>query len=96
CNLLHLFSIPGSISFKQSNLARSAITDIVVTLLAYTESLFPGGGHMDKIGEFATQLFLELQPALDWAVGNWAVTSIVLVMLIYWAGKQKRLDRHQL
>ncbi len=51
---------------------------------------------MDKIGEFAARLFLELKPLLDWAVGNWAVTSIVLVMLIYWAGRQKRLNRHQL
>lgn len=51
---------------------------------------------MDRIGEFVARVFLELKPALDWAVGNWAVTSIVLVILIYWAGKQKRLDRHQL
>jgi hypothetical protein len=51
---------------------------------------------MDKIGEFAARLFLELKPLLDWAVGNWAVTSIVLVILIYWAGRQKRLNRHQL
>jgi hypothetical protein len=65
-------------------------------ILGGTRIAVPGGGHMDKIGEFATQLFLELQPVLDWAVRNWAVTSIVLVILIYWAGKQKRLDRHQL
>lgn len=51
---------------------------------------------MDKIGEFAARLFLELKPLLDWAVVNWAVTSIVLVILIYWAGRQKRLNRHQL
>ena len=51
---------------------------------------------MDKIGEFAARLFLELKPLLDWAVGNWAVTSIVLVILIYWAGRQRRLNRHQL
>ena len=51
---------------------------------------------MDKIGEFAARLFLELKPLLDWAVRNWAVTFIVLVVLIYWAGRQKRLNRHQL
>ncbi len=51
---------------------------------------------MDKIGEFTVQVFEELKPVLDWAVRNWAITSIVLVILIYWAGKQKRLDRHQL
>ncbi|HEX5022154.1 MAG TPA: hypothetical protein VFX54_15930 [Candidatus Binatia bacterium] len=46
---------------------------------------------MDIIGVFATRLSSELRLVLDWALGNWAVTSIVLVMLIYWAGKQKRL-----
>jgi hypothetical protein len=51
---------------------------------------------MDKIGEFAARLFLELRPALEWAIGNWAITAILLVALIYWAGKQKRLDRHRL
>jgi hypothetical protein len=51
---------------------------------------------MDKIGEFAGRLFQELRPLLEWALGNWAVTSVLLVMLIYWAGKQKRPHRHHL
>lgn len=51
---------------------------------------------MNKIGEFAAQLFRELQPLLEWALGNWAITSALLVLLIYWAGKQKRLHRHHL
>jgi len=51
---------------------------------------------MDVIGEFAERLFLVLKPVIDWALGNWAATMIVLVMLIYWAGKQKRLNRHHL
>ncbi len=51
---------------------------------------------MDKIGEFAARLFLELRPALEWAIRNWAITSIALVLLIYWASKQNRIDRHQL
>ena len=49
---------------------------------------------MEKIGEFAARLFLEARPLLDWAVGNWAITTLALVLLIYWGGKQKRLDRH--
>jgi hypothetical protein len=49
---------------------------------------------MEKIGEFAGRLFLEARPLLDWAVRNWAITTVALVLLIYWAGKQKRLDRH--
>jgi len=51
---------------------------------------------VDRIGEFAARLFLELRPVLEWAIRNWAITSIVLVILIYWAGKQKRINRHQL
>lgn len=51
---------------------------------------------MEKIGEFAARLFLEARPLLDWAVRNWAITTVLLALLIYWAGKQKRLDRHHL
>jgi hypothetical protein len=51
---------------------------------------------MEKIGEFAARLFLEVSPLLDWAVRNWAITTVLLVILIYWAGKQKRLDRRHL
>jgi hypothetical protein len=51
---------------------------------------------MEKIGEFAARLFLEARPLLDWAVRNWAITAVLLVILIYGAGKQKRLDRHHL
>jgi hypothetical protein len=51
---------------------------------------------MDKIGEFAARVFLELTPLLDRAVRNWAITSVVLLMLIYWAGRQKRFNRHHL
>jgi hypothetical protein len=68
---------------------------IVITPSSHANA-FPGGGHMDKIGEFTAWIFMELKPVLDWAVGNWAVTSVVLVMLIYWGGRQKRLDRHHL
>jgi len=27
----------------------------------------------------------------DWSLSNWAVTMIVLVTMIYWAGKQRSL-----
>jgi hypothetical protein len=51
---------------------------------------------MDIIGKFAAQLISELRWLLDWAVGNWIVTLAVLVILIYWAGRQRRLNRHRL
>jgi hypothetical protein len=51
---------------------------------------------MHVIGEFAGRFFKELLGLIDWALGNWAITMVILVMLIYWAGRQKRLDRHHL
>jgi hypothetical protein len=51
---------------------------------------------MDKIGELTTRIFLDLKPVLDWAVRNWAITLIALAILIYWAGRQKRLNQHHL
>jgi hypothetical protein len=51
---------------------------------------------MDIIGEFVRQLFWELNPIIDWALRNWAVTMLILVGLIYWAGRQRRLHRHHL
>jgi hypothetical protein len=51
---------------------------------------------MNMIWEFTRRLSLELIRVIDWAVRNWAVTLFVLVALIYWAGRQRRLDRHHL
>ena len=51
---------------------------------------------MDIIGKFAARIVSELTRLVDWAVGNWAVTLVVLVALIYWAGRQRRLNRHHL
>jgi hypothetical protein len=65
-------------------------------VLARTRIAFPGGGHMDMIGKFASRLSSELMVFIDWALRNWAVGGIFLVALIYWAGRQRRLDRHHL
>ncbi|MGH7798485.1 MAG: hypothetical protein ACREQ2_26775 [Candidatus Binatia bacterium] len=51
---------------------------------------------MDIIGNFAARLISELTWLVDWAIGNWAVTIAVLAALIYWAGRQRRLNRHHL
>jgi hypothetical protein len=48
---------------------------------------------MDIIGEYATRLFSNLRPFLDWAIANWAITLLVLGMLIYGAGKKRRHRR---
>jgi len=51
---------------------------------------------MDIIGEFVKHLFLELKPILDWAVNHWAITMVLLIALIYWAARQKRINGHHL
>ena len=51
---------------------------------------------MDQIGNFAHRLFSEVGAALDWAISNWAATAMILIMLIYWAGKQRRVPRRSL
>jgi len=51
---------------------------------------------MNMIGEFANQIIGELAQFIDWSLSHWAVTVIVLVTMIYWAGKQRRLHRHHL
>jgi len=41
-------------------------------------------------------LSLEFIRSIDWAITNWEITMIVLIVLIYWAGRQRRVDRHHL
>jgi len=48
---------------------------------------------MDMIGEYATRLFSNLRPFLDWAIANWVITVLILGMLIYGAGRQARRRR---
>ena len=55
---------------------------------------FPEGGHMNMIGEFANRVSGGLSLVLDWALNHWTTTMILLVMMIYGAGKQRRLH-HQ-
>ena len=51
---------------------------------------------MNLIEFFTRQLTWQFVHAIDWAIRNWAVTMLLLVALIYWAGKQRKLNRHHL
>jgi hypothetical protein len=62
---------------------------MIVIIRSSHANVFPGGVAMEKVGEFAGRFFLEARPLLDWAIRNWAITVVVLALLIYWAGKQK-------
>jgi hypothetical protein len=50
---------------------------------------------MELIGEFAARLYLylELRPITEWALRNWLPTLVILVGLIYWAGRQRCAQR---
>ena len=63
---------------------------------ARAQIAFPGGTQMDLIGTFAGRLIGQFFWLLDWAVRNWYLTMLILIALVYWAGRQRRLDRHHL
>jgi hypothetical protein len=46
---------------------------------------------MDIIGEFVGRIYHELRPISEWALGNWLPTLAILVGLIFWAGRQRRV-----
>ena len=54
------------------------------------QTAIPGGDPIDIIRELAQRLIWELRPLLDWAIRNWALTLVLVVILIYWAGRQRR------
>ena len=65
-------------------------------VLAGAQVKFPGGTQIDLIGTFAGRLIGQFFWLLDWAVRNWYFTMLVLIALVYWASRQRRLDRHHL
>ena len=51
---------------------------------------------MDAFSFLTRWLSLEFFRGIDWAVTNWEITLIALIVLIYWAGRQRRLNRNAL
>lgn len=64
--------------------------------LSFYGNIFPGGADMDIFEIASRWLSLEFIRSIDWAITNWEITMIVLIVLIYWAGRQRRVDRHHL
>jgi hypothetical protein len=50
---------------------------------------------MNMIGEFANRIFGGLGPIFDWALNNWSITMMIIIMMIYRSGKQRRLHQHR-
>ncbi len=50
---------------------------------------------MDMLSEFAHRIFLDLKPLIDWLLNHWAVTLIMLAVMIYGAGRQRRVHHHR-
>lgn len=51
---------------------------------------------MESVGTYAGRFVWEFKSLLDWAIRNWYFTMLALVVLVYWAGRQRRLNRHHL
>jgi len=51
---------------------------------------------MNILEIFIRQLTWQFFHIIDWALRNWTVTMMVLIVLIYWAGRQRKLNRHHL
>jgi len=49
---------------------------------------------METIGTLARKLTWQFTNVIDWAIRNWVITMIFLIILIYWAGRQRRVNRH--
>ena len=49
---------------------------------------------MDILGNFAGRIFLDLKPILDWWLTHWVLTVVVLAVMIYGAGRQRRANHH--
>jgi hypothetical protein len=49
---------------------------------------------MDLIGEFARRLYWEMAPFFNWALNNWAISLLTLLLLIRWAGHGHRTTKH--
>lgn len=49
---------------------------------------------MDLVGEFTSRLYWEMAPYFNWALNNWAISLVALLLLIRWAGHALRHTRH--
>ena len=49
---------------------------------------------MDMFVNFVGRLIFELKPFLEWALRNWTITTVLLIALIYWVTRRRRLSRH--
>jgi len=45
---------------------------------------------------FSRQLTWQFVHMIDWLLQNWAITMTLLAALIYWAGRQRKINRHHL
>ena len=51
---------------------------------------------MGLLETLSRQATWQLARAIDWALTNWVITIVMIAALIYWAGRQRRLNRHHL
>jgi len=90
--------VPGAETAAEVPLLAStpALLLSLSNFLARAKINFPGGAQMELIGTFAGRFVWEFKLLLDWAIRNWFFTMLVLVVLVYWAGRQRDRKRHRL
>ncbi len=49
---------------------------------------------MDLIGEFTRRLNWEMAPLFKWALNNWVISLVTLLLLIRWSGHGRRTTKH--
>ncbi len=45
---------------------------------------------MDLTSEFLRRFFWDVTPIINWALQNWVITLVTLLLLIRWAGNERR------
>ena len=86
---------PSRLCHCQGSLLRNdGIGDYDQPHFSARRECFPGGAHMDMLGEFAGRIFLHLKPIIDWSLNHWAITVAVLAVMILGAGKHRRTLHH--
>jgi hypothetical protein len=87
--------LPGKIfGLMDLGCAAAVVACTIKTHHRPCEKIVLGGGLMDMFLYFVRRLFFDLKPWLEWALRNWGVTIVLLVVLIYLARRHRHLSRY--
>ena len=87
---VHHISVPATRADPCAKLVLLLRSD---SLLARARLLFPEVSSMKTLGDLARWLASEIAALVDLAITYWVITAIVLLALIYTAGRRRRINR---